>query len=544
MRTDVLVVGAGIAGASTALELSLDSQRQITVIAPGPALRGSASMLAQGGIVGRGTDDSADRLAEDVLRAGAGLSLPRAVRLLAEEGPELVDRVLIRRLGVAFDRDAHGRLELGLEGAHSRRRILHVGDATGRAIMHPLIEELLARPNVRVLEGRTAVDLLTFPHHSLDPLAVYGPVTCHGAYVFHHDTRRVQPLVAGDTVIATGGIGQIFLNTTNPLGARGDGLAMAYRAGARVIHAEYVQFHPTALHMDGTTKQLISEAVRGEGGVLLTPDGERFMQRYAPHRLELATRDVVARAIYREMLEHGYSHVMLDIASQRPASFIRERFPQIHADCLARGLDIALQPVPVVPAAHYFCGGVLVDENGRTTLPGLWAVGEVACSGVHGANRLASTSLLEGLVWGVRAAHGIRERPPRATVDEGAIPAWDEPASSYEADPALIHGDMQAVRNVMWHYVGLLRNEHRLARAERELHRLRSNVEDFYRRAHLSSELIGLRNAMLNALIVTRAARHNVRSLGCHHREDFAADAARRRPTTVSDAGMSDPHEL
>jgi L-aspartate oxidase len=536
MQADVLIIGCGIAGATAALQVAEDRQRQVIVLSRAPALDESASGLAQGGIVGLGEDDSAELIEKDVLTAGAGLSYPPAVRSLAEQGPRLVRELLIDGAGIGFDRDSSGQLVLGLEAAHSRRRILHVGDSTGQAIMQALLRQLAERPNVTLLGERTAVDLLTFPHHARDPLTVYTPITCHGAYAFEQTDRKVTPIVARHTVIATGGLGQIFLNTTNPLGARGDGLAMAYRAGARVINAEYMQFHPTALHMAGTTKQLISEAVRGEGGILLTPGGDRFMERYAPERKELATRDVVARAIYREMLAHGYPYALLDIASRRPAEFIRGRFPQIHADCLKHHIDIAREPIPVVPAAHYFCGGVLVDLWGRTTVPGLYALGEVSCSGVHGANRLASTSLLEGLVWGARAGGHIRDEPPAGPISDDDVPPWDESGLSHDADPALIRGDMQAIRNLMWHYVGMLRNEHRLGRAVRELRRLWLNIEDFYHQAYLSDELIGLRNSILNAVIVARAARQNPTSRGCHYREDSRPLGGGAPPDAMNDA--------
>jgi L-aspartate oxidase len=272
--------------------------------------------------------------------------------------------------------------------------------------------------------------------------------------------------------------------------------------------------------MPGTTKALISEAVRGEGGVLLTPDHEPFMQRYEPEARELAPRDAVARAIYTEMLSGGHPYVFLDIATRRPAAYIRKRFPGIHASCLEHNIDIARQPIPVVPAAHYACGGVLVDLHGRTTLTGLHAVGEVACTGVHGANRLASTSLLEGIVWGSQAAREIRGAKRKAPISERAVPPWDESATSHDADPALIQGDMQSIRSLMWHYVGLLRNEARLNRATRELRRLWVNVEGFYRAAHLTDSLIGLRNMVLSALVFARSAMQNRTSRGCHYRED------------------------
>ena len=520
METDVLIVGCGIAGAAAALQLAADGQRQITVVTRADRVEESSSSRAQGGIVARGVGDSAEQLVEDILETGAGLSLKAAADVLAREGLKLLQRILVRQARVEFDRDDRGALMFGLEAAHSKRRILHVKDATGRAIMLALLREMADRPNIRMLTGYTAVDLITFPHHARSPLAVYEPPVCHGAYVLCQDRGQVEPLVARATILATGGAGQVFLNTSNPPGARGDGLAMASRAGVRLVNLEYVQFHPTTLHMPGTTKFLISEAVRGEGAVLLTPKGERFMERHEPGRLELASRDIVARAIYWEMLANDYPHVLLDIASKRPAEYIQGRFHQIHRSCLEQGIDISRQPVPVVPAAHYFCGGVLIDLWGRTSLDGLYAVGEASCSGVHGANRLASTSLLEGLVWGTRAARAVSKRPVDRPLPESEIPHWDVSGLQYEPDPALIQGDMQTIRNLMWHYVGLVRSEHRLNRAIRELDHLRLNIEDFYRKARLTDGLIGLRNGVQTALVVARAARRNRTSRGCHYRED------------------------
>ncbi len=520
MQTDVLVIGSGIAGATAALRLAEGRQRQVTVITQALEAVESNSLYAQGGIVGRGRDDSPAILQEDVLNAGDGICFPEAVKVLAEEGPDLLLEVLVEKAGVAFDRDEEDELIFGLEAAHSKRRILHVGDMTGRAIMDRLIRELKAQPNVEILTGRTAVDLLTFPHHALDPLAAYQPLACHGAYVFDQATHKVNPILAEYTILATGGLGQIFLNTSNPPGARGDGLAMAYRAGARVVNAEYIQFHPTTLHMPGPTKFLISEAVRGEGGVLLTPKGEPFMERHAPRWKDLAPRDVVARAIYWEMLENDFPYVLLDIASHMRADAIRQRFPQIYARCFDQDIDITERPIPVVPAAHYFCGGVLVDTWGQSTIPGLYAVGEVSCTGVHGANRLASTSLLEGLVWGDRAARHIREQLSGDIVRESEVPPWDDSNLIYDTDPTLMQGDLQTIRNLMWHYVGLVRSEYRLNRALRELRHLWLEIEDFYRKTCLSDGLIGLRNSIQAAMIVARAARQNSISRGSHYRED------------------------
>lgn len=368
IHTHTLIIGCGIAGAAAALRLSDDPAHHVTVITRADDAADTASSWAQGGIVTRGLDDSPDLLVRDILEAGAGLSSPRMARILAEEGPELVRSVLIERCGVHFDQTDDGELIYGLEGAHSTRRILHVGDKTGTAIVDGMLAALSGRSNVTLLTRHTAVDLLTFPHHALDPLAVYEPLTCHGAYVLNRQSGEINRVLAGYTILATGGLGQIFRNTSNPKGARGDGLAMAWRAGARVVNAEYVQFHPTTLSVRGAPNLLISEAVRGEGAVLLTPEGQPFMARYSPEWKDLAPRDMVARAIHTEMLEHGYEHVYLDIASKRPASFIESRFPKLVATCAQYGIDAAREVIPVVPAAHYFCGGVLADEDRKSVV--------------------------------------------------------------------------------------------------------------------------------------------------------------------------------
>lgn len=532
IQTEVLIIGCGIAGATTALRLARDPRRRITIITRAGDPHESNSRYAQGGIVARGPDDNADICVADILAAGAGASSPEAARILAEEGPPLLTEILIDEAGVPFDRSPEGALLWGQEAAHSRRRILHVGDGTGAAIMRGLIAALRRCPNVNLLTHATAVDLITFPHHSRDPLDAYRPISCHGAYVFDRDERTVHRYLAAATVLATGGLGRIYRNTTNPPGARGDGLALAHRAGARISNAEYIQFHPTALAAPGAEGFLISEAVRGEGGVLLSPDGRAFMAKYSPDWKDLAPRDVVARAIHHEMETNGYSHVLLDIASHMPAAALRERFPNIYAKCLEVGIDITREPIPVVPAAHYSCGGVWVDEWGRTSIENLYAVGEVSCTGLHGANRLASTSLLEGLVWGNRAGQHIAERlqcdAAAAIPGRNAVPPWDESGLVAEADPALIQGDMQVIQNIMWHYVGLVRSADRLSRAIRELRHLWNEIETFYRTTKLSDGLIGLRNAVEVALIIAQAARHNRQSRGCHYRADSVSEEGDR----------------
>jgi L-aspartate oxidase len=523
-EAEVLVIGCGIAGATAALRLARNPQRRITVITRAEDPHESNTRYAQGGIIGQAPDDNAELMLVDILAAGAGASSPHAASILASEGPPLLHEILEETGGVAFDRDSHGQPLWGQEAAHSRRRILHVGDITGQAIMNGLIAALRRCPNVSLESSVTAVDLITFPHHSRDPLDNYRAISCHGSYLFDRNQKAVHRYLANITVLATGGLGRIYRNTTNPQGARGDGLAMAHRAGARIANAEYVQFHPTALAAPGGEGLLISEAVRGEGGVLLTPDGRPFMADYAPQWKDLAPRDIVARAIHHEMETHGYSHVLLDIAAHLPAEAIRNRFPYIYAQCLRVGIDISREPVPVVPAAHYFCGGVLVDDWGHSSIDNLYAIGEISCTGVHGANRLASTSLLEGLVWGNRAAQHIEgvlassSEAKQPTFDD--VPPWDENNLIAEPDPALIQGDMQNIQNIMWHYVGLVRNSDRLSRAIRELRHLWNEIETFYRTTKLSDGLIGLRNAVEVALIIAEAAQHNRQSRGCHYRSD------------------------
>jgi len=521
--TDVLVIGSGIAGIATAIQLAQNPNRKIILLTRSADVHESNTFWAQGGIIHRGPGDSAELLVKDILDAGAGASLPESARILAEEGPKLLDDILIGEAHIQFDRESDGTLAYGQEAAHSRRRIVHVADGTGAAISNGLVALLKDYPNIEVLSNATAVDLITYPHHSRDPLDNYRPIQCHGAYVFDYTGKAIHRTLAAVTVLATGGLGRIYRNTTNPVGARGDGLAMASRAGARIINAEYIQFHPTALAVPGAEGFLISEAVRGEGGVLLDPNGHPFMQKYSPVWKDLAPRDITARAIHAEMESNGYSFVLLDIASHMSASAVKTRFPNIYAECLRVGLDITREPIPVVPAAHYFCGGIAVDEYGQSSIANLYAVGEVSCTGLHGANRLASTSLLEGLVWGHRAGQIIEETLktksfPIPTRED--IPPWDDSGLIHDSDPALIQGDMQTIQNIMWHYVGLIRSSDRLARAIRELRHLQNEIETFYQKTKLSDGLIGLRNAVEVALIVAQAAYHNRQSRGCHYRVD------------------------
>jgi len=394
IQTDILIIGSGISGCVAALTAAQRApDRQILLITSPSDPHESSTYYAQGGIIGRGPDDTSELLAEDIMRAGDYCNDPAAVNLLAREGPRLTGEILINQLGVSFSEEPGEALEYIKEAAHSTERILHVADATGRAIEERAIEAVRACSSVTLLTGQTAVDLITPAHHSRDPRAVYAPIACIGAYVLDQESGHVRPILARKTILATGGLGRIFLHTTTPPGARGDGLAMAYRAGARIINAQYVQFHPTAFYKRNAPLFLVSEAVRGAGAKLLNNRGEAFMARYAPEWKDLAPRDEVARSIHREMLATGADHVFLDLRSAMSTDAIKRRFPTIYERCLESGVDITEDLIPVVPAAHYFCGGVWVNDKGCSSVDNLYAIGEVSCTGVHGANRLGSASL-------------------------------------------------------------------------------------------------------------------------------------------------------
>ena len=517
LETDVLIIGSGIGGGTAALKLAQAGMR-VMVITRARDPHNTNTAWAQGGIIYRGRDDTPELLAADIQNAGAHICNPSAVKILSEEGPRNVKQILIDELDVPFDLH-DGGVSLALEGGHGMARIIHAADATGAVIEKSLIEALKREPNITLLAGHTAVDLITPSHHSTNWQAKYAPQACMGAYVLESVSGEVKRMFAKRTILATGGLGQIFLHTTNPQGSRGDGLAMAYRAGARVMNCEYVQFHPTSFVKQGAPRFLISEAVRGDGGRLCHADGVPFMDKYDARWKDLAPRDFVSRSIYSEMLEHSVPHVYLDFRSYIKPDRIAAHFPNIYKACLQHGVDATVDLVPVAPAAHYFCGGVWVDDHGHSTIDRLYAVGEVSCTGLHGGNRLASTSLLEGLVWGVRAAKHIAEH---LHVD-GAVPISDYPAwqqtGSDVPDPALIAQDMSVIQNMMWNYVGLVRNRHRLSRALSELRHLESEIERFYRVARVTDELIGLRNAVRSAVIVAQAAWENKQSIGCHYRE-------------------------
>jgi L-aspartate oxidase len=514
---DVLILGSGIGGLMLALRLA--EHARVRVLTKKRA-DDSNTNWAQGGIAAVfDAGDSFARHEADTLAAGAGLCDRDVVRAVVREAPERVSE--LAALGVAFNQAGRG-FELGREGGHSRRRIVHASDFTGRAIETTLLQRVRAHPNIALEENQLAVDLILDSRLSARRRPARGGAgngrdACWGAYVMDRESHRIRPVTARATVLATGGCGKVYLYTTNPDVATGDGLAMAYRAGAAVESLEFVQFHPTCLYHASARTFLISEAVRGEGAVLRTLGGERFMPGVHP-LAELAPRDIVARAIDREMKRHGDPHVWLDL-SHVPASRVRKRFPNIAARLLELGLDMTKDPIPVVPAAHYMCGGIRATLGGRTSLAGLFAIGEVACTGLHGANRLASNSLLEALVGAHRAADEVRARlavVPRAPGAE----AWRAVGTRPPREAVVSDHNWDSVRRGMWDLVGIVRSDERLAFAARRLQLLAEEIERDYERLRLSPDLVELRNiALVGSLIVACAMRRR-ESRGLHFNLD------------------------
>ncbi|MEO5958682.1 MAG: FAD-dependent oxidoreductase [Opitutaceae bacterium] len=510
LHTDCLVIGAGLAGTAYALHAAKHGLSVELLSLAGPLV--SNSDWAQGGIIYDTTHDPA-ALAHDIVEASDRTANPAAVEQLVTEGPAAVKELLIDELHVPFDRDAAGELDLTREGGHGVRRIIHAKDSTGHAILSAVVARADATPKITRRTGWVAIDLLTLSHNSVDLADRYQPLTCFGAYVLNTHTGETVAIVARKTILATGGLGQIFLHTTNQPGSVGHGVAMAYRVGARLIDLEYVQFHPTVFAKKNAPRFLITEALRGEGGVLLNARGERFMDALDP-RGSLASRDVVARSVKQELAASGEPTVFLDLSAMRP-EFIRDRFPAIYDRCLAHGVDISREPIPVVPAAHFACGGVHADLNGRTSVRHLNAIGETACTGLHGANRLASTSLLECLTAAKFTARADAADFARETFRLPTPREWESPTR--EADPVLIRQDMLQIQHTMWNYAGVVRSPKRLTRARRILIELREEVQSFYRGCRLTRDLIELRNAIQTALLVVHAAALNPTSKGSHY---------------------------
>lgn len=513
IRTDCLVLGAGLAGSAYALHAAR-AGRAVELLSLGAPLQANSDW-AQGGIIYDTSPDPA-QLTQDILEASDGTANPAAIAQLVQEGPRAVKELLLDELGIGFDREPDGELHLTREGGHTDRRIIHTKDATGHSILAALARRVDATKGITRRTGFVAIDLLTLSHNSADANDRYEPLTCFGCYALDTGTDEVVAFVARKTILATGGLGSVFLHTTNQPGSVGHGVAMAYRVGARLIDLEYTQFHPTVFFRKGVQRFLVTEALRGEGGVIVDATGRPIMDGVHP-RGSLAPRDIVSRAIQHHLAETGDLCAYLDLSAMKP-EFIRERFPTIHQRCLASGVDITREPIPIVPAAHFSCGGVHADLHGRTNVRHLNAVGETACTGLHGANRLASTSLLECLVAAKATAQADGAELAANHVHRPEPRSWTSPAKS--ADPLLIRQDLQQIQQTMWNYAGIIRSPRRLARARRILLELREDIQAFYRDCRPTRELIELRNAVQTALLVVHAAALNPISKGCHFVDD------------------------
>ncbi|MFQ5660562.1 MAG: L-aspartate oxidase [Gammaproteobacteria bacterium] len=515
---DVLIIGSGASGLSLALQLA--DHAKVAVLSKA-ALAEGATFYAQGGVSAvLDTCDSVESHVQDTLRVGAGLSRPEIVRFVVEHGRESI-RWLID-IGVNFTKNSHAgghEYHLHQEGGHSHRRIIHAADSTGKEIEHTLEGLVRTHPNIHLFEFHTAVDLISAERAGI------GSARCMGAYVYDQCNGKIRVFKAKFTVLATGGAGKVYLYTSNPDICTGDGIAIAYRAGCRVANMEFVQFHPTCLYHTEAKSFLISEALRGEGAKLLTPDGRSFMHTYDP-RGELAPRDIVARAIDHEMKRLGSNCVFLDI-SHRPRAFILDHFPAIYARCLQYGFDLTKDPVPVVPAAHYTCGGVIIDKHSRTDIPGLYAIGEVSCSGLHGANRLASNSLLECVVFAHAAFEDIRPQISKIAMPP-PLPDWDESQVLDSDEEVVVSHNWDEIRRFMWDYVGIVRTNKRLQRAQNRIRLLQAEINDYYGNFRLTNDLIELRNLSLVAALIIESALSRQESRGLHYTLDYPAAGTRR----------------
>src|SRR5436853_1688365 len=511
---DFVVIGSGIAGLSFALKAAKHGSVAVITKRKGSDTN---TAWAQGGIACVTSDeDSFELHVRDTLEAGAGLCDEAVVRTIVTEGPDRIRE--LAEFGLQFDErevSGHREFDLGKEGGHSKRRVLHVRDATGKEIEETLLRELSRQSHVQLLENHTAVDLIT--------AAKLGFATddrCLGVYVLDEKTGEVETIRSDRTVLATGGCGKVYLYTTNPDIATGDGVAMAWRAGVEISNMEVIQFHPTCLFHAEAKSFLISEAVRGEGGILRNHRGEDFMKRYDP-RGSLAPRDIVARAIDAEIKRSGAKCVFLDI-SDKPPEFLRERFPHIYATCLQFGIDMSKEPIPVVPAAHYQCGGVKTDVNGATTLRGLYAIGEVACTGLHGANRLASNSLLEGVVVAHRAAEAsVRVQPPSHAARKISLPEWESGDVQDVDELVVLYHNWDEIPRLMWDYVGIVRTDKRLQRASARLRNLQREIREFYWDFKVSVDLLELRNLATVAALIVDSALSRKESRGLHFTLDY-----------------------
>jgi len=512
---DFLVIGSGIAGLTYALNVS--RYGSVAVITKKERAESNTN-YAQGGIAAVvSPDDSFELHINDTLSTGVGLCRPEGVRAMVEEGPARVRDLM--SLGARFTR-RKGKLDLSREGGHSRNRIVHSKDLTGREIEHALVTALAQNENITVFEDHVALDLITEHQMLHSPVIDRSNIHCWGVYALNITDNRVEKFLAKAVMLATGGIGQVYIHTTNPAIATGDGVAMAYRAGARVVNMEFIQFHPTTLYNSGSPSFLITEAVRGFGGILKTQDGQEFMHRY-DRRQSLAPRDIVAYAIDTELKKRGEEYVLLDLL-HLPARKVKDHFPHIYETCLTRfKLDITKEPIPVVPAAHYSCGGVETDIHGRTSITGLYASGEVSMTGVHGANRLASNSLLEALVFSERAARASIQYVSSLRDPFPEIRDWDESGTFNSEEWVLISHDRKEIQQIMWDYVGIVRSNLRLERAQRRIELIKDEVEEFYKKTKITEGLIELRNLALCADLIVRSSIKRKESRGLFVNTDY-----------------------
>ena len=513
---DVLIVGSGASGLSLALQLA--DHARVAVLSKGTLTEG-ATFYAQGGVSAvLDISDSIESHVSDTLVAGAGLCNEEVVRFVVEQGPESIRWLIDQGVDFTKVKNAEGQTDyhLNREGGHSHRRIIHAADSTGRAIETTLENRVRIHPDIELFEHYTAVDLITAAKLGL--AAGSHDDRCLGAYVYNQQTGKTEVFAARFVVLATGGAGKVYLYTSNPDVSTGDGIAMAWRAGCRVANMEFVQFHPTCLFHPQAKSYLITEAIRGEGGILRLPCGEPFMQRF-DDRAELAPRDIVARAIDHEMKRLGLDCVYLDI-THKSADFIREHFPSIHATCLKYGIDMTAEPIPVVPAAHYLCGGIMVDHAGRTDMPNLYAIGEASFTGLHGANRMASNSLLECVVFAHAAYKEITGNLPSTAVPLG-LPAWDESMVTDSDEEVVVSHNWDEIRRFMWDYVGIVRTTKRLQRARHRIELLQKEIHEYYGNFRLTNDLLELRNICAVADMIIRCAMLRRESRGLHFINDY-----------------------
>ncbi len=518
-ETDILVIGSGIAGLSFALKASRYAR---VLIITKKQKADSNTNYAQGGIASVTSEtDNFELHIKDTLECGAGLCHIDAVKQIVENGPKLIDELI--RLGVNFSK-SHGQLELGMEGGHSAERIVHAKDLTGREIERALLHQVSINKNITLVEHHFAIDLIT-EHNFIKKNRTSKSSACYGAYVYDEKNNLVKTICSKITLICSGGTGQVYMHTTNPAVATGDGIAMAYRSGCLIGDMEFVQFHPTSLFENPLEKReqsfLISEALRGEGAILRTKDGKTFMEKY-DKRASLAPRDIVARAIDNEMKKHGDDYVYLDITHLSEKT-IKEKFPNIYDKCLQIGINISKDFIPVVPAAHYMCGGIISDLNGKTSLNNLYVLGESAMTGVHGANRLASNSLLEALVFADKAAISCKMdlKNKIKSVNYGNIPDWDESGTENNEEWVLISQDKSEMKQLMSNYVGIVRSDLRLTRALRRIRLIKTEIERFYKKTKISTELLELRNMALISYLIIKCALLRKESRGLHYNTDY-----------------------